>query len=197
MLIAGRFINGVCVGICSAQVPVYVSELAPPDKRGLVVGTQQWAITWGILIMFYISYGCSSLTGTIAFRLPWGVQAIPAVLLFVALFWMPESPRWLARNDRWDDCHDILKRIHYGKDQDESFVRMEMQQLRATCDHERTHPEVSLLDLVRPPMLWRLHIAMFVQIWSQLTGINVIMYCKFPLITPRSQYESLLTWVNK
>jgi MFS family permease len=52
MLIAGRFINGVAVGICSAQVPVYVSELAPPDKRGRVVGSQQWAITWGILIMY-------------------------------------------------------------------------------------------------------------------------------------------------
>jgi MFS family permease len=52
MLIAGRFINGVAVGICSAQVPVYVSELAPPEKRGRVVGSQQWAITWGILIMY-------------------------------------------------------------------------------------------------------------------------------------------------
>lgn len=51
MLIAGRFINGFSVGICSAQVPVYVSELAPPSKRGRVVGSQQWAITWGILIM--------------------------------------------------------------------------------------------------------------------------------------------------
>jgi fucose permease len=51
MLIAGRFINGVAVGICSAQVPVYVTELAPPSKRGRVVGSQQWAITWGILIM--------------------------------------------------------------------------------------------------------------------------------------------------
>lgn len=52
MLIAGRFINGLSVGICSAQVPVYVSELAPPSRRGLVVGTQQWAITWGILVSF-------------------------------------------------------------------------------------------------------------------------------------------------
>lgn len=52
MLIVGRFINGFCVGICSAQVPVYISELAPPSKRGRFVGAQQWAITWGILIMF-------------------------------------------------------------------------------------------------------------------------------------------------
>ena len=78
MLIVGRFINGLSVGICSAQVPVYVSELAPPSKRGLVVGTQQWAITWGILIMFYISYGCSFMAGNKAFRVPWGLQMIPA-----------------------------------------------------------------------------------------------------------------------
>lgn len=50
MLVVGRFINGLSVGICSAQVPVYVAELAPPSKRGRVVGSQQWAITWGILI---------------------------------------------------------------------------------------------------------------------------------------------------
>lgn len=52
MLIGGRVINGLAVGIESAQVPVYISELAPPSKRGRLVGSQQWAITWGILIMY-------------------------------------------------------------------------------------------------------------------------------------------------
>lgn len=52
MLIAGRIINGLSVGIESAQVPVYISEIAPPSKRGRLVGSQQWAITWGILIMY-------------------------------------------------------------------------------------------------------------------------------------------------
>jgi MFS family permease len=64
MLIVGRFINGMSVGIESAQVPVYISEIAPPSKRGRLVGAQQWAITWGIMIMFYISYGCSFIKGT-------------------------------------------------------------------------------------------------------------------------------------
>jgi len=64
MLIVGRIINGFAVGICSAQVPVYISELAPPTKRGRFVGAQQWAITWGIMIMFYVSYGCSFINGT-------------------------------------------------------------------------------------------------------------------------------------
>ena len=73
-LVVGRFINGLSVGILSAQVPVYVAELAQPSKRGQVVGAQQWAITWGILIMFYVSYGCSFLEGTAAWRTPWGLQ---------------------------------------------------------------------------------------------------------------------------
>jgi len=49
MLIVGRIINGLAVGICSAQVPVYITEIAPPSKRGRLVGCQQWAITWGIM----------------------------------------------------------------------------------------------------------------------------------------------------
>jgi len=64
MLIAGRVINGFCVGIESAQVPVYISEIAPPTKRGRLVAFQQWAITWGILILYYISYGASFVGGS-------------------------------------------------------------------------------------------------------------------------------------
>jgi MFS family permease len=52
-LVVGRFINGLSIGICSAQVPVYVSELAQPSRRGRVVGAQQWAITWGVRESFF------------------------------------------------------------------------------------------------------------------------------------------------
>lgn len=78
MLIAGRVINGFAVGIESAQVPVYISEIAPPTKRGRLVAFQQWAITWGILILYYISYGTSFLGednsrnwNAAVFRIPW------------------------------------------------------------------------------------------------------------------------------
>lgn len=102
--VAGRVINGFCVGIESAQVPVYVSEIAPPSKRGRLVAFQQWAITWGILILYYISYGASFVGGqdsdnysTTVFRLPWGLQMLPAVILFFAMMFLPESPRWLGK----------------------------------------------------------------------------------------------------
>ncbi|KAL4790133.1 general substrate transporter [Aspergillus venezuelensis] len=174
-LVVGRFINGLSVGICSAQVPVYVSELAQPSKRGTVVGAQQWAITWGILIMFYISYGCSFITGDTAWRLPWGLQMIPAVILFFALFFMPESPRWLAKKDRWEECHNTLALVHAKGNHNDIFVQTELREIREMCEFERANADASYLDLFKPNMINRTHIGMFTQIWSQLTGMNVMM----------------------
>ena len=174
MLIVGRLINGICVGICSAQVPVYISELAPPSKRGRLVGAQQWAITWGIMIMFYISYGCSFIKGTAAFRLPWGLQMIPAILLFIGMCFLPESPRWLARKDRWEECHAVLTLVHGKGDPNSPFVVREFQDIKDMCEFERNNADASFLELFKPNMINRTHIGVFTQIWSQLTGMNVM-----------------------
>ncbi|KAL2011371.1 hypothetical protein VTN00DRAFT_4089 [Thermoascus crustaceus] len=176
MLIVGRIINGFSVGICSAQVPVYISEIAPPSKRGRLVGLQQWAITWGIMIMFYISYGCSFIKGTASFRLPWGLQMIPAVLLFLGMLMLPESPRWLARKDRWEDCHAVLTLVHGKGDPSSPFVHREFEEIKEMCEFERRNADVSYLELFKPNMINRTHVGIFTQIWSQLTGMNVMMY---------------------
>lgn len=170
MLVVGRFFNGICVGVASAQVPVYVSELAPPNKRGRLVGAQQWAITWGILIMYYIAYGCSFLDGTKAWRVPWALQALPAVLLGVDFIFTPESPRWLARKDRWEDCHNVLALVHAKGDRNAPFVLAELQQIIDMVDFERHNADVSYLELFKQKMINRTHIGVFMQVWSQLTG---------------------------
>ncbi|KAF7596952.1 hypothetical protein BBP40_011318 [Aspergillus hancockii] len=183
MLIVGRIINGFCVGIESAQVPVYISEMSPPSKRGRFVGVQQWAITWGILIMFYISYGCSYIGertasgyNTAAWRIPWGLQMVPAIFLFLGMLVLPESPRWLARKDRWEDCHHVLAKVHCKGDMNHPFVVLEMQDIREMCEFERQFKNVTYFDLFKPRMLNRTIIGLFMQIWSQLTGMNVMMY---------------------
>ena len=61
MLIVGRFINGICVGITSSQVPVYLVEITKKERRGSIVVIQQWAIEWGIFIMYFVGYGMSLL----------------------------------------------------------------------------------------------------------------------------------------
>ncbi|CAD0108118.1 unnamed protein product [Aureobasidium uvarum] len=206
-LVVGRFINGLSVGIESAQVPVYVAgmsvlknvhavvnldaELAHPSRRGRVVGAQQWAITWGILIMFYISFGCSYLDGAKAFRVPWGLQALPAAFLLVGLFFLPESPRWLARKDRWEDCEKVLALVHGHGDPNSPFVKRELQEIQEMVEFERRNQDVSYFELFKPHMINRTHIGVFTQvsqeellvaqesadwfqIWSQLTGMNVM-----------------------
>jgi sugar porter (SP) family MFS transporter len=176
MLVVGRIINGFSVGICSAQVPVYISELAPPTKRGRLVGLQQWAITWGILIMFFICYGCSFIKGSAAFRLPWGLQIIPALLLFLGLLFLPESPRWLAKKDRWEEAKSVLTLVHGKGDPNSPWVANEMDEIREMVEFERRNADVSFLELVKPNMINRTTIGVFTQIWSQLTGMNVMMY---------------------
>lgn len=125
--------------------------------------------------MFYISYGSSFLTGPAAWRLPWGLQMIPAVILFFALFFMPESPRWLAKKDRWEECHETLALVHAKGDRNAIFVQTELREIREMCEFERDNADASYLDLFKPNMINRTHIGMFTQIWSQLTGMNVMM----------------------
>ncbi|TVY37156.1 MFS glucose transporter [Lachnellula subtilissima] len=186
MLIVGRIVNGFSVGICSAQVPVYITEIAPPSKRGRLVGAQQsmepvtdktlGAITWGILIMFYISYGCSFIDGTAAFRVPWGLQMIPAIILFGAMLFLPESPRWLAKKDRWEEAVHVLALTHAKGDDNSPFVAKEIAEIREVVEFERANADVTYFELLSPKMINRTHIGVFCQIWSQLTGMNVMMY---------------------
>ncbi|KAK5715235.1 high affinity glucose transporter [Elasticomyces elasticus] len=176
MLIVGRIINGMCVGICSAQVPVYISELAPPTKRGRLVGAQQWAITWGIMIMFYISYGCSFMDGPAAFRVPWALQMIPAIILLFGMMFLPESPRWLASKDRWEECERVLVLVHGHGDPDSPWVAREFREIKEWLEIERQSKQISYLTLFTPRYINRTHIGLFTQIWSQLTGMNVMMY---------------------
>lgn len=99
---------------------------------------------------------------------------IPAVLLFLGMIPLPESPRWLARKDRWEECHEVLTLVH-GKGNPESpIVITEMQEIRDLCEFERQNKDVNYLELFKPSMINRTLIGMFTQIWSQLTGMNVM-----------------------
>ncbi|KAK9245518.1 general substrate transporter [Lipomyces tetrasporus] len=175
-LIIGRFISGIAIGICSSQVPVYIAELSPKKIRGRLVGLFQWAITWGIMIMFFISYGCSFMTGAKSFRIAWGLQIVPGVLLLSALVFFPESPRWLATKDRWDEATNVIAHIQGGGDMDHPDVLLEMQEIREVVRIDRLSKDVSVFDLFSRGSRLRTFVGASAQMWQQLTGINVMMY---------------------
>lgn len=105
---------------------------------------------------------------------------IPAVLLFVGMIFLPESPRWLARHDRWEDCHNVLTLVHGKGNAESPIVMTEMQEIRDMCEFERQNKDVNYLELFKPSMINRTLIGLFTQIWSQLTGMNVMSMSLFP-----------------
>ncbi|KAF2146382.1 uncharacterized protein K452DRAFT_341028 [Aplosporella prunicola CBS 121167] len=175
MLIAGRVINGVCVGITSSQVPVYLAEIARHDKRGQLIIIQQLAIEWGILIMYFAGYGCSFIDGTASFRTAWGIQFIPCVFLMVGLPFLPESPRWFAKVDRTEEAIHTLAKIQAGGRTDDPLVLAEFQEIMTVLAAERASQSGWKKFIYKG--MWKRTMAGFsVQAWQQMSGANVMTY---------------------
>jgi sugar porter (SP) family MFS transporter len=175
-LIAGRVIAGVAVGFASSQVPVYISEISPKNIRGRLGGLFQWAVTWGIMIMFYIGYGCSYIESTASFRLAWGIQMVPGFILLCGTLILPESPRWLASKDRWEEAIETISHVQGGGDVNHPQVLVEVEEIKETVRIEREAAEVSILDLFKKDSLLRTSVGLWGQIYQQLCGMNVLMY---------------------
>jgi MFS family permease len=101
MLFVGRVVFGCAVGMLAMVVPLYLSELAPPNIRGALVALQQLSITLGIMCSFWINYGTQYIGGTgdgqsqAAWRTPFALQCLPSAILAIGTFFLPYSPRWL------------------------------------------------------------------------------------------------------
>lgn len=147
-----------------------------------MISLQQWAITWGILIQYFIQYGSSFVGGgpenpsqdTAAFRIPWGLQVIPAVILVIGLFFFPKSPRWLGAQDRWEEAIQVLADLHGHGDVNHPKVLAEYQEIEEALSFEREHAVSSFKGLVEPRILRRVLLGMAVQMWGQLCGMNVM-----------------------
>ncbi|KAL4734678.1 general substrate transporter [Aspergillus similis] len=176
-LVAGRVVSGLSVGVTSSQVCVYLAELAPARIRGRIVGIQQWAIEWGILIMYLISWGCGKgITGPSAFRVAWGVQAVPGLILFLALFFFPESPRWLASRERWEEALDVLAALHGKGNRNDPVVQVEFEEVKEAARLAAEAKDVSFFALFGPRIWKRTLCGVSCQVWQQLLGGNVAMY---------------------
>ncbi|KAI4614977.1 uncharacterized protein J4E92_007196 [Alternaria infectoria] len=176
MLIAGRVLNGVTVGITSSQVPVYLAEISKHSQRGAIIIIQQLAIEWGILIMYFIGYGCTFIPGESAsFRTAWGIQYVPCVMFMIGLPFLPESPRWLAKVDRTEEAIHILASIQADGNIEDPYVIAEYEEIVTALTAERLAPQ-GWRKFVYNGM-WKRTLAGFsVQAWQQLSGANVMTY---------------------
>ncbi len=165
-LIVARFIGGFGVGIASVLSPIYIAELAPASVRGILVSVNQLAIVVGILLT-YISNWLLVGVGENDWRWMFEVEAVPAFLFTLALLFIPESPRWLAKNNQDDKAKDVFRKIA-GDD----YARGEMEWVQKGLEKE----EGGLIELLNPRVRVLLFVGFSLAIFANATGINVVIY---------------------
>ncbi|KAK9349986.1 hypothetical protein V1523DRAFT_447259 [Lipomyces doorenjongii] len=154
------------------------AEISPRKIRGGLVSVQQFAIGLGLMLQLFIQYGASYLQRTTyVFRLPWPVQTAPAILLFTGLFCFPRTPRWLARQDRWDEVLQVLAFLRTpDRNINHPLVLAEYKEIEEQVRFEREQELNSYRELFGPKMHKRLLLGMAIQAWSQLGGLIQLLY---------------------
>ncbi|KJZ71856.1 hypothetical protein HIM_08701 [Hirsutella minnesotensis 3608] len=182
LMYVGRFVAGLGVGAASTLTPVYVSECAPRAIRGGLTSFYQLFIVFGIMVAFWVNYGCLlHVPAPAVYILPLSLQALPALLLIGGMFFSPESPRWCARQDNWEEATKILVNLR-RLPADSEYVSTEIREMADQLEAEkRLTGDANALTLLKEMALVpgnrnRAIISVVLMICQQLTGVNAINY---------------------
>ncbi|KAH6629426.1 sugar carrier protein A [Boeremia exigua] len=178
MILAGRIMAGWAVGLLSMSVPVYQSECAHPKTRGFIVGIAQQMIGIGFIVSTWVGYGASKVpdTNSFSWRFPLAFQCVPCLFIICGIMFFPESPRYLVETDRTDEALRVLHKLHYDGS-NEDWINQEFNEIKLTIEAEKaiTAPGWLVMFKVGPWRTRLLH-ATSIQLFGQMTGINVIGY---------------------
>mmetsp|Transcript_5737 Transcript_5737/g.16156 ORF Transcript_5737/g.16156 Transcript_5737/m.16156 type:complete len:564 (-) Transcript_5737:130-1821(-) len=171
MMWAGRVFSGYGIGGLSMCVPVYISEIAPEHVRGALATLWQLAITSGILVASAGNIGLKEVEW--GWRVSYAGNILFALILIGSLFFMPESPRWLAAKDRSEELTSVMKKIRYDDELDR-----EMTKLVYEVEEEKERGTASWPEIFSKEnkMRYRLFLGIGLQAMQQLAGINAIMF---------------------
>ncbi|KAF2877281.1 general substrate transporter [Massariosphaeria phaeospora] len=139
MFLAGRFLMGVGVGMVNVVTPLYQSEISPAKSRGLMVGSHGFMLCVGYALAGWTGFGCYYVKSqTAQWRICLALQIVPPLCLLVGSPWLPESPRHLMANDRFDEGLRILRDLHrMPGDEDDILAKEEFYQIRQQLELER------------------------------------------------------------
>lgn len=175
MFITARILCGIGAGIVITNVPVYMSEIAPPHARGMLVGSHAITIVYAYIASSCLALGFYHIDAPYAWRLQFVVLTFLSILLLVSLFFIPESPRWLVEQERYDEAWTVLESLHRGKhDPTARLARAEMSQIKAQVDAERSLPTGYIYIFKTPHLRKRAFCSILVWLMGQSTGIVVI-----------------------
>ncbi|KAI8099293.1 uncharacterized protein BX664DRAFT_368192 [Halteromyces radiatus] len=179
LILVGRVITGLSVGVFTMLVPLYISEIAPKNLRGRLITIHQFAITVGILCASWICYGTIKIPNDTSWRLPIGIQMIPCLVMVILVCFIPESPRYLMYRHHDVAALNVLAKIHGDGSASHPEVYMEYISIKQTIAYERTFTDFRrysrLLSKAPENNGRRLLLGILTQSFQQLTGINPIL----------------------
>jgi len=182
-----RIAGGIAMGIALNLSPLYIAEIAPPEKRGMFVTINQLLIMIGVLLAQLVNWQISLLdtlipdeatfeqiaaswNGNYGWRWMFGVEVIPAMLFFILMFFVPESARWLIKNNEESKARKILRRIG-----GEFYENLAVAEIKTTLRIEDL-AKVNFKELLNKRVVKFLAIGIFLAFLQQWSGVNVIIY---------------------
>lgn len=182
IFVTWRMLGGVAIGLASNLAPMYIAEISPAEARGRLVAINQLTIVIGILAAQFINWALvrdlpagatdefirTSWYGQAGWRWMFALTAVPSLLFFISMFFVPESPRWLIKNGASARARGVLARIGGG-----TYADAEVRNVQATLAGEEIQ-HVRFADLLEPRMRRVLVLGVVLAVFQQWCGINVI-----------------------
>lgn len=179
MLYIARMIGGLAFGAALVLAPIYIAEVSTAENRGKLVAIQQLNIVLGFFAAFLSNYlfnkyntpESSFLTDTNVWRWMLGVELFPALFYFIALFFVPRSPRWLCLTNKFEEAKKTLKDIHGNE-----IGELEMEAIKKNLLSEKNTEKVAIKDLLKRSLRYIMIVGLIVGILQQITGINAVYF---------------------
>ncbi len=182
-LIIYRILGGIGIGVVSIVSPMYISEVAVARWRGTLVSLYQLAITIGFLAAYLVNFQILRSAETAVYDTPWlhwilvdemwrgmlGSNALPALLFFIVIFFIPESPRWLILRNRTERAHAVLEHIYRSSEAADG-------EIATIRDAEKAAPKSEWRSLTSPGMRRALLIGVAIAMLGQFMGVNAVLY---------------------
>ena len=165
-----RIWGGIGVGLASAVCPTYIGEIAPAEIRGRLVSFNQFAIIFGMLVVYFVNWGIAKGETTewvndVGWRYMFASEAIPAGIFFLLLFFVPETPRYLALVNKHDKAETVLNRIYADRNSAKSIFS----EIKATLGEG---VKAKILSYGKKVIV----IGILLSVFQQFVGINVVLY---------------------
>jgi SP family galactose:H+ symporter-like MFS transporter len=178
--IALRIFVGLALGAVSVLSPIYISEMAPPRLRGALVTVNQFLLTIGIVVAYAVDLAFAG--ANLSWPPMFAVAAIPAIVLFIGMFFLPDTPRWYASKGRWDKADRTAERLIPSIQTKNS----EMDALHQSIQETRT---TNPTDLIKPGLRVALIVGVGLAVLQQFVAINTVIYYA-PTIFGYAGYKS-------